>query len=146
MSLLEFRTAIRDAIAECKVSNSVFEVVNGAEAVRFLNREGPHAEAPRPGLIFLDIEMPGLDGFGIVEALARTDSAKPLVIFVTAFPSFAVPAFDTAAIELREPCGRIHFGGDTVESSHSDGAVCSAQRIAARVEAAMFVPATAMPA
>jgi CheY-like chemotaxis protein len=56
------RFLIRDAIAECKVSNSVFEVANGAEALQFLKREGPHAAAPRPGLIFLDIEMPGMNG------------------------------------------------------------------------------------
>jgi CheY-like chemotaxis protein len=56
------RLLIRDAINECKVSNSVNEVANGAEAVRFLKREGPYASAPRPGLIFLDIEMPGMNG------------------------------------------------------------------------------------
>jgi DNA-binding LytR/AlgR family response regulator len=53
-----------------------------------------------PDVVLLDIEMPGLDGFGIVEALARADAAKPLVIFVTAFPRFAVPAFDTGAIDF----------------------------------------------
>src|SRR3712207_21949 len=56
------RLLIRDAIAECKVSNSVFECRNGLEAVEFLKREGPHAQVPRPGLIFLDIEMPGMNG------------------------------------------------------------------------------------
>ncbi len=53
-----------------------------------------------PDVVLLDIEMPGLDGFGIVERLARTDSVKPLVIFVTAFPRFAAPAFDTGAIDF----------------------------------------------
>ena len=43
------RLLIRDAIAECKVSNAVFEVANGAEALEFLNRRGKHANAPRPG-------------------------------------------------------------------------------------------------
>ena len=56
------RMLIRDAIAECKVSNQVFEVSNGQEALDFLHRRGPFADAPRPGLIFLDIEMPGLNG------------------------------------------------------------------------------------
>lgn len=56
------RMLIRDAIAECKVSNSVFEVGNGHEALEFLRRQGPYSEAPRPGLVYLDIEMPGLNG------------------------------------------------------------------------------------
>src|SRR5438045_6069879 len=56
------RMLIRDAIAECKVSNDVHEACNGREALDFLHRLGPHANAPRPGLIFLDIEMPQLDG------------------------------------------------------------------------------------
>ena len=56
------RFLIRDAIAECKVSNEVHEVCNGREALDFLLRRGAYPNAPRPGLIFLDIEMPGLDG------------------------------------------------------------------------------------
>ena len=56
------RMLIRDAIEECRVSNLVFEVSNGAEALDFLYARGKHAGAKRPGLIFLDIEMPGMDG------------------------------------------------------------------------------------
>jgi len=56
------RYLIRDAISECKVSNEVHEVCNGQEAIDFLFRRGAYAQAPRPGLIFLDIEMPGIDG------------------------------------------------------------------------------------
>jgi CheY-like chemotaxis protein len=56
------RMLLHDAIAECKVSNAVFEVANGVEALNFLRREGAFAEAPRPGLIYLDIEMPGMNG------------------------------------------------------------------------------------
>ena len=67
------RTLIRDAISECKVGNSVFECHNGQEALDFLYRRGAHAKAPRPGLIFLDIEMPGLDG----QSVLRTIKADP---------------------------------------------------------------------
>ena len=56
------RMLIRDAISECNVRNEVEEAPNGAEALAFLRREGKHAHAARPGLIFLDIEMPALNG------------------------------------------------------------------------------------
>jgi CheY-like chemotaxis protein len=56
------RMLIRDAIAESKVSNEVFEVGDGQGALDFLYARGPHAGVGRPGLIFLDIEMPGMDG------------------------------------------------------------------------------------
>ena len=56
------RMLIRDAIAECKVSNDVHEVCNGREALDFLHKRGKYANAPRPGLVYLDIEMPSMDG------------------------------------------------------------------------------------
>ena len=56
------RMLIKDAISQCKVNNAVFEACDGAEALEFLNRKGKHRNAPRPGLIYLDIEMPRMDG------------------------------------------------------------------------------------
>ncbi|HEY0414512.1 MAG TPA: response regulator transcription factor [Allosphingosinicella sp.] len=56
--------------------------------------------ALRPDAVLLDIEMPLLDGFDVVEALARGEGTKPLIVFVTAFPHFAATAFDTGAIDL----------------------------------------------
>jgi CheY-like chemotaxis protein len=56
------RLLIRDAISDCKVSNSVYEASDGAEALDFLYQRGRFKGMPRPGLIYLDIEMPGLDG------------------------------------------------------------------------------------
>src|SRR5262249_7311442 len=58
----------------------------------------------RPDLAILDIEMPQMDGFDIVETLARRpakgESSPPLVAFVTAYPQFALQAFDTGAIDF----------------------------------------------
>lgn len=54
----------------------------------------------RPDAILLDVEMPILDGFDVVEELARLGGPKPLIVFVTAFPRFAASAFDTGAIDF----------------------------------------------
>jgi CheY-like chemotaxis protein len=56
------RLLIRDAIAECKVSNKVCEASDGAEALDYLYQRARFRGMPRPGLVYLDIEMPGLDG------------------------------------------------------------------------------------
>ena len=56
------RQLIRDAIEQGKLDNPVYEVESGEEALAFLKRQGQHSDAPRPGLVYLDIEMPGIGG------------------------------------------------------------------------------------
>jgi CheY-like chemotaxis protein len=63
------RALIRDAISECKVSNAVYECRNGQDALDFLHRRGTYANAPRPGLVYLDIEMPGRDGQSVLREI-----------------------------------------------------------------------------
>ncbi len=53
-----------------------------------------------PDALLLDIEMPALDGFDVVEALAKSDGPSPLIVFVTAYPQFAAHAFETGAIDF----------------------------------------------
>ena len=78
------RLLIRDAIAECKVSNKVYEVENGHEALDFLSRTGPTAHQPRPGLIYLDIEMPGMDGQETLKRIrANPDLREVPVVMMT---------------------------------------------------------------
>jgi two-component system response regulator AlgR len=55
-------------------------------------------EATRPDAVLLDIAMPGMDGIDVARALART-AKPPVVIFVTAFDTFAVAAFDIEAVD-----------------------------------------------
>ncbi|UVO50124.1 LytTR family DNA-binding domain-containing protein [Sphingomonas sp. SUN019] len=54
----------------------------------------------RPDVVFIDIEMPALDGFDVVEQLARDGVTAPLIVFVTAYPQFAAHAFDSGAIDF----------------------------------------------
>lgn len=68
----------------------VGEAATGSDAVRGI-------EATRPDLALLDLQMPELDGLGVVRALER--SAMPLVAFVTAYDAYAVQAFEVSAID-----------------------------------------------
>jgi DNA-binding LytR/AlgR family response regulator len=58
----------------------------------------------RPDLVLLDVEMPKIDGFDVVERLSGQDwpggRPTPLIAFVTAFPQFALDAFDTGALDF----------------------------------------------
>jgi CheY-like chemotaxis protein len=74
------RLLIRDAIAECKVSNAVFEAGNGMEALDFLKRRGRFAGAPRPGLIYLDLEMPGMDGQATLKAIKADPELRDIPV------------------------------------------------------------------
>ena len=78
------RTLIRDAIEHGKLENPVCEVAIGDEAMAFLLRQGPHAHAPRPGLIYLDIEMPGICGQETLKAIrAHPEFADIAVVMMT---------------------------------------------------------------
>ncbi len=68
----------------------VGECANGREALAFC------AESP-PQLVFLDIQMPGLDGFDVVKGFQS--ECMPLIVFVTAFDHYAVEAFDVHAVD-----------------------------------------------
>ena len=72
------------------------EARDGVQAVEMI-------EAQSPELVLLDIQMPGLDGFGVVEALED----PPAIIFVTAYDQYAIRAFDVHALDyLLKPFSR----------------------------------------
>ena len=71
----------------------------------------------RPDLIFLDVQMPALDGFGVLEALGG--EGLPAVIFVTAYNEYAIQAFEVNALDyLLKPvdCKRLHKAVGRVRS------------------------------
>lgn len=74
------RLLIRDAIEGSKVSNEVFEVCDGAEAMEFLRRRGRYAEAPRPGLVYLDIEMPRMDGLDTLRQIKQDPQLRAIPV------------------------------------------------------------------
>ena len=76
------RLLVRDAIEESRVACRVFEVSDGREALDFLHARGRHAGAPKPGLIYLDIEMPGLGGQDTLKAVREMPAFRdtPIVM------------------------------------------------------------------
>jgi two-component system, LytTR family, response regulator len=66
-------------------------------------------DAEKPDLVFLDVQMPGLDGFDVIEAVDK--GSLPLVVFVTAYDEYAVRAFEVHALDyVLKPFDRERFG------------------------------------
>jgi two-component system, LytTR family, response regulator len=77
------------------------ECRNGAEVLTAL-------EASAPDVVFLDIQMPGIDGFEVIKR--RTVERMPAVVFLTAFDQFAIRAFETEALDyLVKPVSEDRF-------------------------------------
>jgi two-component system LytT family response regulator len=90
--------ALVAARADCTL---VAECADGAEAVSVIERE-------RPDLALLDVQMPELDGFEVLDALA--EGHRPAVIFVTAYDEYAVRAFEVNAVDyLLKPLEEARF-------------------------------------
>jgi two-component system LytT family response regulator len=68
----------------------VAECAGGRDAVARI-------QALQPGMVFLDVQMPDLDGFGVLQELDETP--LPAIVFVTAFDQYAVRAFDVHAVD-----------------------------------------------
>jgi CheY-like chemotaxis protein len=75
----------REALNEAKVVHQLHVVDNGEAAIAFLRQEGEYAEAPRPDLIFLDLNLPRVDGREVLAFVKGDDSLRriPLVILTT---------------------------------------------------------------
>ena len=69
---------------------SVSEAADGQTAVEMIQRQDPD-------LLFLDVQMPELDGLGVIDAIGA--SQMPLTVFVTAYDQHAIRAFDANALD-----------------------------------------------
>lgn len=102
----------------------VAQCADGACAVERIARE-------RPGLVFLDVKMPELDGFQVIERVGA--DAMPPVVFVTAFDRFAIRAFDVHALDyLVKPFSDSRFE-ETLARARRRLAEMDAPRLAAEL-------------
>jgi two-component system LytT family response regulator len=96
------RQVLREFMAAHQEIEIVAECANGFEAVKIVTEQ-------KPDLMFLDIQMPKLDGFEVLELIGN-DTA---VVFVTAYDSYAIKAFEVHAVDyLLKP-----FGADRFEAA-----------------------------
>src|SRR6201987_4286949 len=72
--------------------NVVAQGKNGLEAVHLIREHNPD-------LVFLDVQMPGLDGFGVIKKLLDKKVPLPKIVFATAFDQYAVKAFEVNAVD-----------------------------------------------
>src|SRR5262245_21475865 len=91
------------------------QLLDGDEEVEIVGEAGRGQDAvaavksPAPDLIFLDVQMPEMDGFAVLEAL-ETEPRLPMIIFVTAFNQHALRAFEVSALDyLLKPYERERF-------------------------------------
>ena len=84
------RARLRRMLAAIPDVEVVDEAGSADDAVRAIRRA-------QPDLVFLDVQMPGTDGFGVVERLEPGE--RPRVVFVTAHDAFAVRAFEVSALD-----------------------------------------------
>jgi two-component system LytT family response regulator len=95
------RDRLRSLLGERPSFTVVGECANGADAVEAMRAE-------RPELVFLDVQMPELDGFEVLEAIDPDE--WPAVVFVTAYDQYALRAFDVHALDyLLKPFDRPRF-------------------------------------
>ena len=72
--------------------NVVAQGKNGLEAVNLIREHNPD-------MVFLDVQMPGLDGFGVIKKLLDKKISLPKIVFATAFDQYAVRAFEVNAVD-----------------------------------------------
>jgi CheY-like chemotaxis protein len=75
----------QEAFEEHKLRNRLMVVSDGAEALAYLRREGAHADAVRPDLILLDLNLPRRDGREVLEEIKKDDDLGriPVVVLTT---------------------------------------------------------------
>ncbi len=84
------RKGIRKLLEKDSRIKIITECQNGDEAIRQINFH-------KPDLVFLDIQMPGADGFEVLRKLDLSD--PPQIVFVTAFEQYAIKAFEADALD-----------------------------------------------
>ena len=98
------RLRLTDLLRQDTRITSILEATNGIEAVSLI-------QTRKPDLVFLDVQMPELNGIGVIETIGSSN--MPMTVFVTAYDQHAIRAFETNALDyLLKP-----FSDERLEST-----------------------------
>jgi len=67
---------------KASVSKPLIAVNDGEEALKFLRKQGEYVDAPTPSLLLLDLKMPRIDGFEVLETMKNDDTLKDIPVIV----------------------------------------------------------------
>src|SRR6059036_3804888 len=121
------RRGVRQLLAPFPEFAVVGECRNGAEVLATLDVLKPH-------VVFLDVQMPGIDGFEVIRR--RTPERMPAVVFLTAYDQFAIRAFEAQALDyLVKPVAEARFAATMKRLArqllhHANKASSSRRRVA----------------
>jgi two-component system, LytTR family, response regulator len=102
------REAVRTFLKKHKHIDLIAECANGIDTVNAVN-------SLTPDLLFLDIQMPGLNGFEVIKEL--DDSTRPIIVFTTAYDKFALKAFEVSVIDyLLKPFDQDRFDQSLIKA------------------------------
>lgn len=104
---------IQEAFSEGKMANRIVIVRDGEEAMAYLRKQGPYADAPLPGMVLLDINMPKKNGFEVlaeVKADARLRPLPVVMLTISDREEDIVRSFDQGACSyIRKPVTLTRF-------------------------------------
>ena len=86
------RRRIRRYLKKDSEIEIIGECTNGQEAITAI-------KGLNPDLVFLDVQMPEIDGFHVLKSISEDNQSMPTVIFVTAYDQFAIRAFEVNAFD-----------------------------------------------
>lgn len=133
------RERLRDLVLEAEPAAEIREAGHGDEAIA-------QVRDWRPQVVFLDIQMPGCDGFGVVERIGP--ERMPPTAFVTAYDQHALRAFEVAAVDyLLKPFddARFHAAWRRLTTGRASNGLADEARRLAELLSAVARPAAAAP-
>src|SRR5882724_5521624 len=105
---------------------------NGIEAVELIRTH-------KPDVVFLDVQMPGLDGFGVLKKLLDRKVPLPQVVFATAFNQYAVRAFEVNAVDyLLKPFDRKRVM-QTIEKAQAQPEKANSGKVIVRAQSRLLL-------